>query len=174
MEFMGMETFKIEILGTNSAERLLDFYMTTGFGYREYDRVKLIESVENGSWTPVVATLKGNDVGGYYLNWDPKYHLYRRMGMPELQDLRVLQSNRRHGIATALIQAGEEIARGQGRTGLGISVGLHAEFGAAQRLYVRLGYIPDGLGVTYDREVVPAGEKRPIDDDLALMMLKLF
>jgi hypothetical protein len=60
------------------------------------------------------------------------------------------------------------------REGLGISVGLHAGFGAAQRLYIRLGFVPDGLGVTYDREAVQPSAPHPVDDDLALMLLKFF
>ena len=48
----------------------------------------------------------------------------------------------------------------------------HSGFGAAQRLYCKLGYIPDGNGVTYDREAVRAGDMRAVDDLLCLMMVK--
>ena len=171
---MGLETFKIEILDNKAADRALAFYASTGYPYRESDRIKLIECMENGDWSMVLATDKGHDIGGYYLNWAPKYSLYRRMKLPELQDLRVLQDHRRKGVATALIAKAEDMARQSGANGLGISVGLYADYGAAQRLYVRLGFMPDGMGITYDRETVQPGEKRPVDDDLALMMLKMF
>jgi hypothetical protein len=55
---------------------------------------------------------------------------------------------------------------------MGIGVGLHRAFGAAQRLYIRLGYIPDGNGITYDRLQIAPGEFRPVDDDLCLIMVK--
>jgi hypothetical protein len=53
-------------------------------------------------------------------------------------------------------------------------VGLSADYGAAQRLYHKLGYEPDGNGVTYDRAPVTPGQKYPLDDDLALMLVKFF
>ena len=55
---------------------------------------------------------------------------------------------------------------------MGLAVGLHRSYGAAQRLYARLGYMPDGYGVTYDREAVVPGDFRAVDDELCLMMVK--
>jgi GNAT superfamily N-acetyltransferase len=119
--------------------------------------------------------VKGDsDIGAFYLNWKPKYAIYQRLNIPELQDLRVLPGHRRQGAATAMIAKAEDMAKAAGRTGIGLSVGLSADYGAAQRLYARLAYIPDGNGVTYDRQPVEKGEKRPIDDDLALMLVKFF
>lgn len=171
---MTKEIWKIETLEARDARRALDFYESAGFAYREGDRAVMIESLESGIWTMLMATEGGVDIGACYLNWEPKYGLYRRMRLPEIQDLRVLPGYRKRGVGGGLIRAAEDMARGKGHTGIGISVGLNADFGAAQRLYIGLGYMPDGHGVTYEREPVPAGEKRPIDDDLALMLLKHF
>ena len=55
---------------------------------------------------------------------------------------------------------------------MGIGVGLYTSYGAAQRLYCKMGYVPDGNGVTYDRKLLAAGEFRPLDDQLCLMMIK--
>lgn len=106
------------------------------------------------------------------LNWQPRYSLYRKLKIPEIQDLNVLHHHRRRGIATALIEECEAIARNRGCELVGISVGLTKDYGPAQILYTKLGYIPDGNGVTYDREGVHAGKAYPIDDNLALMMTK--
>jgi GNAT superfamily N-acetyltransferase len=114
----------------------------------------------------------GADAGYGMINWDPQYALYKRLGIPEIQDLNVLPVFRRRGLAAALIGFCEEQARARGCTQVGICVGLHPGFGAAQRLYVRLGYVPDGFGVTYDRETVSAGDFRPVDDNLCLMMVR--
>lgn len=174
MEAMTKEIWKIETLRESDARRALDFYESAGFAYREGDRAVMVESLESGVWTMLMATEGGIDIGGCYVNWEPKYGLYRRMRLPEIQDLRVLPTYRKRGVGAGLILASEELARGRGNPGIGISVGLNADYGAAQRLYVRMGYMPDGQGVTYEREPVAAGEKRPIDDDLALMLLKHF
>lgn len=55
---------------------------------------------------------------------------------------------------------------------MGIAFGLHSSYGAAQRLYIKLGYIPDGQGATYDRKQIAYGDFKPVDDDLCLMLMK--
>ncbi len=106
------------------------------------------------------------------LNWSPKYALFKKLGIAEVQDLNVVQAHRRQGVGERLIRCCEEYVRDEGGAQIGIGVGLDGSFGAAQRLYVRLGYIPDGYGVTYDREFVPSGTIHPIDEQLSLMMVK--
>jgi len=149
--------------------------------YRLYEKMgkkeagyfeRCIEEQEAGRRELLIVGDRGGDIGYGMLNREPQYALYKRLGMPEIQDLNVIPEARRQGTGTALIQALEEVARGLGYKQVGISVGLHADYGAAQRLYVKLGYIPDGLGVTYDRMTVAAGEIRPVDDNLCLMMVR--
>ena len=106
------------------------------------------------------------------LNFEPKYALYKKLEIPEIQDLNVMPDAREQGVATALVAAFENLACDQGLESIGISVGLTKDYGPAQRLYCKLGYIPDGGGVTYDREGVTVGQVYPADDDLCLMMVK--
>lgn len=120
----------------------------------------------------VAAQLGGRYVGYAVLNWQPKYAYFKKCGLPEIQDLNVLRDVRRKGIGAKIIGFCEGLARDNGYEEIGIGVGLDGSFGAAQRLYVRLGYIPDGAGVTYDRKQVAAGEFRPVDENLSLMMSK--
>jgi hypothetical protein len=49
-----------------------------------------------------------------------------------------------------LFSKGAEVARRSGVVGIG--VGLHPSYNAAQRLYVKRGYIPDARGITYITE----------------------
>jgi GNAT superfamily N-acetyltransferase len=119
-----------------------------------------------------IITHEGQNAGYCILNWNPKYGYFRTAGIPETQDLNVLPSFRRKGLATVMIEFCENRARDKGHELMGISVGLHGGFGAAQILYAKLGYIPDGNGITYDRKMVSSGEFRPVDDNLCLMMVK--
>jgi len=115
----------------------------------------------------------GDGLMGYIqLIWSPVYAPFRRLDVPEIQDLNVIPAARGQGIGNALVVYCEELARQAGKTDIGLGVGLHAGFGAAQRLYVRRGYMPDGAGITYDEQGVRAGEMRPIDDLLCLKMIK--
>lgn len=112
-------------------------------------------------------------LAGYCIfNRNPKYAYYRAHTIPEIQDIKVAPEYRRRGIATALIEQCETMARQKGFKAIGISFGLHAGFGPAQQLYIKLGYRPDGQGVTYDRKIVTAGEFKPVDDQLCLMLVK--
>ncbi len=119
-----------------------------------------------------VAALDGQDAGYCILNWVPKYGLFQKIGIPEIQDLNVVPELRRQGVGAALINHCEAVAKAMGHDRMGIGVGLERSYGAAQRLYVRLGYIPDGNGATYDRKLLSFGESRPLDDNLCLMMTK--
>ncbi len=116
----------------------------------------------------------GKQVVGYaLLNWQPKYRMFRTLGLSEIQDMNVLPDYRRRGFATQMIAHCEAVALAKGHKEIGIGVGLNRSFGAAQRLYVQLGYIPDGQGVNYDRKVMEVSEFRPNDDQLCLMMIKV-
>ena len=55
---------------------------------------------------------------------------------------------------------------------VGIGVGLHPGYNDAQRLYVKRGYIPDGLGITYRDRYLREGEQVVLDDDLVLHLKK--
>ena len=116
----------------------------------------------------------GKDCGYGILNWTPRYSLYKRLGIAEVQDVNVIPEYRRQGIASNFIEYCEKTAQDKGHEMIGISVGLTADYGAAQALYVKRGYIPDGNGVSYDREAVSSGDNLPIDDDLCLMLIKSF
>jgi ribosomal protein S18 acetylase RimI-like enzyme len=86
-------------------------------------------------------------------------------------DFNVLPKFRRMGIGTHLIDTVEaEIAK----TGpvAGIGVGLTPDYGAAQRLYVLRGYVPDGNGLTYQSHPVRHGQAIKADDNLVLYLTK--
>ncbi len=120
----------------------------------------------------LIARRNGMICGYVHLNYFPRYTLFRRLSIPEFQDLYVLPEFRRNGVAQALIAACEKLAREHGATEIGLGVGVGGDFGPAQRLYVQCGYVPDGFGAVFEREPISVGEVRPIDDRICLMLLK--
>ena len=114
----------------------------------------------------------GQDIGYGILNWEPKYGYYKAHNIPEIQDVNVLPEFRNQGAATAFIHMCEDMVLAKSHTHVGISVGVHESYGPAQRLYFKLGYGPDGYGITYDRKAVAFGEARPVDDHLCMMLVK--
>ena len=118
-----------------------------------------------------VADVAGVPAGYVTLVWRSDDPVFSATGIPEIVDLNVLPAYRRKGIATALLDAAEAEAASRSET-VGIRVGLHGGYGAAQRLYVRRSYIPDGKGVVVRGESISEGATAPIDDDLTLRLSK--
>lgn len=131
-----------------------------------------LELQSQGKREVLIVSADGTDAGYAMLNWIPKYAPFKKLGIPEIQDLNVIPTLRQRGIATDFIKYCEEEARQRGYKEMGIAFGLHSSYGAAQRLYIKLGYIPDGQGATYDRKQIAYGDFKPVDDDLCLMLMK--
>lgn len=127
---------------------------------------------DEGEREVFMAAFDGQDAGYCILNWKPKYALFRKMDIPEIQDLNVLPGFRKRGIGAAIITHCEALAIERGYEVMGIGVGLDSTYGSAQRLYVNGGYVPDGNGICYDRQSVTTGAFKPVDDNLCLMMVK--
>lgn len=131
-----------------------------------------MEYQDRGEREILIIAAEGRDAGYCILNWRPKYGFFKKLEIPEIQDLNVLPEFRRRGIASFLIAHCEAEAVKKSCAYMGISVALNAAYGPAQILYTKLGYVPDGNGVTYDRAPVMPAEIRPVDDHLCLMMVK--
>ena len=58
------------------------------------------------------------------------------------------------------------------QSGAGIAFGLYADYGAAQRLYIKRGYVPDGRGLHYGVTPARPGQCYRLDDELVLYLLK--
>lgn len=101
-----------------------------------------------------------------------EYPDFRNTGTPEVNDVWVAEEWRNKGLGKMLMLHLEDIARIEGYKQIGIGVGLYGDYGQAQRLYVHLGYIPDGKGITYKSLPVTPGKEYPVDDDLILWMSK--
>ena len=127
-----------------------------------------------------IAEQNDRSIGYVQLVWVPIYTTYRRLGIPEIQDLNVIPEARGQGAGGLLVDACETLAREAGKPEMGIGVGLDQSYGPAQRLYVRKGYIPDGAGACWDDVPVRAGELRttlllhPLSQDglLTIKMVK--
>jgi GNAT superfamily N-acetyltransferase len=119
----------------------------------------------------VVAEWSGERAGYVTLVWVSQYEPFAQQRIPEVVDLNVLPAYRRRGIGTALLDRVESIAGTRNPT-VGIGVGLYADYGAAQRMYARRGYIPDGRGLMYRARPVRPGATVRIDDDAVLMLTR--
>lgn len=127
---------------------------------------------ENKVRTVAVIEKKGEILGYGSLLRIPECSFFAQRNTPEINAIWIDANHRRKGLGTALIRWIETFATQEGYNEIGIGVGLYRDYGAAQRLYVQLGYVPEGNGITYKGQPAIAGETYPLDDDLCLWMVK--
>jgi len=122
-----------------------------------------------------VAYVNDQFAGYVTLNWQSQYESFAAARIPEIMDLNVLPPFRKVGVGSLLLDTAEKEAATRSKV-VGIGVGLYAGedggYGAAQRLYVKRGYIPDGKGVTYNYDHTIPGNTYLLDDDLVLWFTK--
>jgi ribosomal protein S18 acetylase RimI-like enzyme len=123
--------------------------------------------------TVLVAEVAGEFAGYITILWESPYPPFREHKIPEISDFNVLIKFRRRGIGTTLMDEAERrIAQRSSLVGIG--VGLTENYGAAQILYVKRGYIPDGKGISHNERFLKHGDQVTIDDDLILCFTKNF
>jgi ribosomal protein S18 acetylase RimI-like enzyme len=118
-----------------------------------------------------VAFIEDQFAGYVTICWITTYEPFSSANIPEIVDFNVLPEFRRQHIGTALMDKAEsEIGKVSRIAGIG--VGMTADYGAAQRMYVLRGYIPDGHGLHQKDHPLHYGEQFTVDDDLALYFTK--
>jgi GNAT superfamily N-acetyltransferase len=119
----------------------------------------------------LVAFVRGEFAGYLTINWNTIYQPFRDRGIPEIQDFNVLPRFRWQGVGTSLMDTAERKVYERSSVA-GIGVGMSPGYGAAQRLYVLRGYVPDGKGLTYEGCIVEQGDKITVNDGLVLYLTK--
>ena len=135
----------------------------------QYERY--LSEQQQGIRTVFVAFV-GEAFAGYVtIVWSLACPPFRAGRIPEIHDFNVLPHFRRQGIGTSLMDQAEQ--RVSERSGVvGIGVGVSSDYGAAQRLYVLRGYVPDGKGLMYDGCPVRQGDEMIVNDGLVLYLTK--
>ncbi len=122
--------------------------------------------------TVCIAKIQEGFVGYGSLLSISEYPNFRNDGIPEIHDVWVSEEHRGNGIGKRLVQYLEKLAQQEKHKQIGIGVGLYQDYGRAQKLYVNLGYVPDGQGVTYKYHSVVPGEPYQLDDELVIWLKK--
>jgi GNAT superfamily N-acetyltransferase len=163
--------FRLRPMVTDDAVGISQAFLAMGQVRSEWQFFDYVAEREVGIRDAWVASWNGALAGIVTLHYNPLYVGVAGKGIPEIQDLMVVPEYRRRGVASRLLDQVEHDARARA-THVAIGVGLHPGYNAAQRLYVLRGYVPDGLGVTYDDRYIEENELCRFDDLLVLHMLK--
>lgn len=136
--------FKIQHMISSDVDSLAAAFASWNKPREQYERYW--RENQAGQRITIIA-MCGEAIAGYSnLVWQSDYAPFREAGIPEINDMNVIEPFRRRGIATAFIHEAERLAAAHGKALMGIGFGLTADYGNAQRLYPKLGYIPDGRG----------------------------
>lgn len=134
--------------------------------YKQY-----IQYQETGERDIIVAELKDVLAGYLTINWKSGYKPFREKGIPEIVDFNVFKNYQRQGIGTSLMDEAESrIKKVSDYAGIGF--GITQDYGAAQILYIKRNYVPDGRGIVKDSVPLKYGENIIVNDDLVFCLTK--
>ncbi|HLY07268.1 MAG TPA: GNAT family N-acetyltransferase [Rhizomicrobium sp.] len=142
----------------------------SGKGLSQFERY--LREHEAGTRMVFIARTNGAFAGYVTVLWCSVYPPFSEAGIPEISDLNVPPSLRRRGVGSRLMDEAERLIAERSPVA-GVGVGLHEDYGAAQRLYVQRGYVPDGRGITSRGNRIAFGERVTVDDDLILWFTKM-
>jgi GNAT superfamily N-acetyltransferase len=142
-----------------------------GWNKPETQYLAYLEEAQAGKRVVLVAEVDGAFAGYVTIVWHSDYPPFRAAQIPEIVDLNVLIKQQRRGVATALLDEAEKRIS-QRSPQIGIGVGLTADYGPAQIVYARRGYVPDGCGISSHGQPVPPGATVVVDDGLGLSLTK--
>ncbi len=166
-----MRDLRIRALEADDPERIASALAAIGWPSRPRSYERYLREQSAGTREVFVAVLDDELAGYATLNWRPEHPPFAAADIPEIEDLNVLPALQRRGIGSALLDAAESRAA-ESVQRIGIRVGLDADYGAAQRLYVQRGYVPDGRGLSFEHRPVAYGEQVTVNDDLVLACTK--
>jgi GNAT superfamily N-acetyltransferase len=161
----------IRLLESNDIPEIAKAFQQLGWDKpaSQYERYFMEQALEIRD--VYIAFIEERFVGYLTVCWTSSYEPFRREKIPEIVDFNVLPQFRRQGIGTQLMDKAEgEIAKVSSIAGIG--VGMTPDYGAAQRLYILRGYVPDGRGLWYRGHYPKHGEEITVDDNLALHLTK--
>lgn len=164
-------TYEIRLLQQDDTPLIVSAFEEIGWNKPASLFEKYLEEQEKQQRCIWVGFKDGVFLGYVTLKWVSEYASFKQQGIPEISDLNVLPQFRQQGIGSKLLDRAEVEAVKKSPV-VGIGVGLFADYGDAQKLYVKRGYRPDGLGVTSHYQPISWGDRVLIDDDLVLWFRK--
>ena len=165
------QDIEIRELRESDCKIISEAYAAQGWDKPVEQYLRYVREQVEGVRDVLVAYSDGEFTGYLTILWTSDYPHFRERSIPEVSDFSVLQKFQRRGIGTKLMDAAEEQI--MQRSGVaGIRVGLTEDYGKAQKLYVKRGYVPDGNGITQNGKPLRWGDSLIIDDDLSLNFIK--
>ena len=162
---------KIRALKQNDAPNISAAFLAQGWHKPTAQYEQYWQESQVGSRSVILAELEGEFAGYLTIMWQSNYPPFYEANIPEVVDFNVLQKFQRQGIGTALMDEAEQLIA-QRSTVAGIGFGLMHDYGNAQILYAKRGYVPDGRGVFGHGRWLEDGDEITMGHDIALYLVK--
>ncbi len=124
-----------------------------------------------GTRDVLIAEIEAAFAGYLTIMWESSYPPFSEADIPEIVDFNVLKKFQRQGVGTKLMDTAETTV-GKRSPVVGIGFGLMHDYGKAQILYAKRGYVPDGRGIYQHGKWLNDGDQITVDDDVALYLTK--
>jgi GNAT superfamily N-acetyltransferase len=105
------------------------------------------------------------------VRWRLHYPPFREAGIPFIQNIEVRYDLRGQGYGGRVLDAVEAMIA-QRASKAGICVALFDDYGPAQRLYAKQGYVPDGRGACHRFTPLQRGQTITLDHDHLIWLVK--
>jgi hypothetical protein len=168
----GNVGYELRLLCKEDCSRISEAFAMQGWNKPLQQYVQYFLEQTAGKRSVFILFINQEFCGYVTVNWHPSYSYFQSHNIPEIQDLNVLKKFQRRSYGLILLQHAEK-AIGVVSSKAGIGVGLTADYGFAQRLYIKNGYIPTGFGVTSHNKQLTYGEMIKVDDELILWFTKI-
>lgn len=130
-----------------------------------------LENQQSGDCLALVAFFDEEPAGYVFLYLQCKWGGLGKQGIPGIVDLRIFEAYRMKGIGSRLMDIAEQEASRYSDQ-VYLDVCLNSDYGPAQIMYAKRGYIPDGKGVYYNQEICPVNAECKNDDELTICLIK--
>ena len=161
----------IRLLESHDIQPIAAVFEELGWNKPASQYEKYLSEQESGERVVLVALVEDVFAGYVTICWQSHYPPFREANIPEIVDFNVLPHFCRQGIGTRLMDEAERRVAEISPV-VGIGVGMTADYGSAQRMYVKRGYTPNGRGLISHGQSVEYGQTIPVDDDLVLYFTK--
>ena len=141
---------KIRELREDDCKIIFQSFNKQGWNKPEVQYQNYLEEQSNAERVVLVAYFNDDFAGYLTIKWNSHYPPFKQKRIPEIMDLNVLRKYQNNGVATRLMDEAEKAVSTRSDY-VGIGVGLTKDYGIAQMLYVKRGYIPDGNGISENR-----------------------
>lgn len=171
IKYYSDDSLLIRSMEIEDAKVIYDTYLAYGWHPVLETYENYYKEQEENKRKVFIAEYKGEVSGLCTLVLNSEEGPWVDMGYPEIVDLTVFFHVHNNGIGNKLLDVIEQEAAKISDT-VYLAVGVHSGYGAAQRIYVKRGYIPDGSGVWYQGKQLEQYAPCCNDDDLLLFMSK--